>query len=62
MLANKFKGDLKEEAYITLKLDGIRCSALIGEEITFLTRQGKEIEGLNQIAQALSEMNLKVFI
>ena len=62
MLANKFKGDLKEEAYITLKLDGIRCSALIGEEITFLTRQGKEIEGLNQIAQALSEMNLKGYM
>ncbi len=62
MLANKFKGDLKEEAYITLKLDGIRCSALIGEEITFLTRQGKEIKGLNQIAQALSEMNLKGYM
>ena len=62
MLANKFKGDLKEEAYITLKLDGIRCSALIGEQITFLTRQGKEIEGLNQIAQALSEMNLKGYM
>ena len=62
MLANKFKGDLKEEAYITLKLDGIRCSALVGEEITFLTRQGKEIEGLNQIAQALSEMNLKGYM
>lgn len=62
MLANKFKGDLKEEAYITLKLDGIRCSALIGEEVTFLTRQGKEIEGLNQIAQALSEMNLKGYM
>jgi DNA ligase-1 len=62
MLANKFRGDLKEEAYITLKLDGIRCSALIGEQITFLTRQGKEIEGLNQIAQALSEMNLKGYM
>ena len=62
MLANKFKGDLKEEAYITLKLDGIRCSALIGEQITFLTRQGKEVEGLNQIAQALSEMNLKGYM
>ena len=62
MLANKFKGELKEEAYVTLKLDGIRCSALIGEKITFLTRQGKEIEGLNQIANVLSEMNLKGYM
>ncbi len=62
MLANKFKGTLKEKAYVTLKLDGIRCSALIDDDIKFLSRQGKEILGLNQIANALSEMNLKGYM
>ena len=62
MLANKFKGELKEKAYITLKLDGVRCTALIDDEIKFLTRQGKEIKGLQQITKALSEMNLKGYM
>ena len=31
MLANKFKGEIKDPVQITLKLDGIRCSALIDE-------------------------------
>ena len=62
MLANKFKGELKEKAYMTLKLDGVRCTALIDDEIKFLTRQGKEIKGLQQITQALSEMNLKGYM
>lgn len=62
MLANKFKGALKEKAYMTLKLDGVRCTALIDDEIKFLTRQGKEIKGLQQITQALSGMNLKGYM
>lgn len=62
MLANKFKGTLKEKAYMTLKLDGVRCTALIDDEIKFLTRQGKEIKGLQQITQALSGMNLKGYM
>ena len=62
MLANKFKGELKEKAYITLKLDGVRCTALIDDEIKFLTRQGKEIKGLQQITKALEVLNLKGYM
>ena len=62
MLANKFKGELKEKAYMTLKLDGVRCTALIDDEIKFLTRQGKEIKGLQQITQALEFLNLKGYM
>ena len=62
MLANKFKGELKEKAYMTLKLDGVRCTALIDDEIKFLTRQGKEIKGLQQITKALEFLNLKGYM
>ena len=62
MLANKFKGELKEPVQISLKLDGIRCSALIDDDIKFLSRQGKEIIGLNQIKSALENMNLKGYM
>jgi DNA ligase-1 len=63
MLANKFKGELKESAYVSLKLDGIRCSALVNDDdIKFLTRQGKEIHGLNQIANAIKLMDLKGYM
>ncbi len=62
MLANKFKGELKEPVQISLKLDGIRCSALIDDDIKFLSRQGKEITGLNQIKSALESMNLKGYM
>ena len=62
MLANKFKGELKEKAYMTLKLDGVRCTALIDDEIKFLTRQGKEIKGLKQITQGLEFLNLKGYM
>ena len=62
MLANKFKGELKEPVQVSLKLDGIRCSALIDDDIKFLSRQGKEITGLNQIKSALKNMNLKGYM
>lgn len=62
MLANKFKGEINEPVQITLKLDGIRCSALIDDDIKFLSRQGKEILGLNQIKSALENMNLKGYM
>jgi DNA ligase-1 len=62
MLANKFKGELKEPVQVSLKLDGIRCSALIDDDIKFLSRQGKEIIGLNQIKSALESMNLKGYM
>ena len=62
MLANKFKGELDKPMQITLKLDGIRCSALIDDNIKFLSRQGKEILGLNQIESALKTMDLKGYM
>ena len=64
MLANKFKGELKEPVQISLKLDGIRCSALIDENnnIEFLSRQGKAITGLNQITTALKDMDLQGYM
>ncbi len=63
MLANKFKGELKEPMQMTLKLDGIRCSALIEDgNIQFLSRQGKEFKGLLDIENALKEMNLNGYM
>ena len=64
MLANKFKGEINEPVQVTLKLDGIRCSALIDENnnIKFLSRQGKEILGLNQIESVLKDMNLQGYM
>ena len=64
MLANKFKGELKEPVQITLKIDGNRCSALIDENnnIKFLSRQGKEITGLKQIEAMLKDMRLQGYM
>ena len=64
MLANKFKGEIEKPMQVTLKLDGIRCSALIDENnnIKFLSRQGKNITGLNQIENALKQMNLQNYM
>ena len=59
MLANKFKGELTKPMQMSLKLDGIRCTALIDDNIKFLSRQGKEIQGLQDIQHALESMNLK---
>ena len=58
-LAKKFE-DVKlepnEEIFITEKLDGIRCVAIINNsDVKFFTRQGKEILGLNEIQGELSE-------
>ena len=64
MLANKFKGEINEPVQISLKLDGIRCSTLIDENnnIKFLSRQGKEFLGLNQIESTLKQMNLQGYM
>lgn len=58
MLASKFEGKLKEEVSMSLKLDGIRNSAIIDNGIIHKSRQGKIVEGLNQINQALENLNL----
>ena len=59
MLASKFEGKLKGEVSMSLKLDGIRNSAMIESgRIIHKSRQGKVVEGLNQINQALNELEL----
>ena len=59
MLASKFEGKLKGEVSMSLKLDGIRNSAMIENgKIIHKSRQGKVVEGLNQINQALEELEL----
>ena len=49
------------EIIVTEKIDGVRTVAIIDEngEIKFYSRQGKEIEGLIEIADAIRLMNLK---
>ena len=60
MLAHKFEGKLTETVNMSLKLDGIRCTALIDEkgQAVFKTRQGKIIKGLLEIKMALKAYNL----
>ena len=59
MLASKFEGKLKGEVSMSLKLDGIRNSVMIENgRIIHKSRQGKVVEGLNQINQALNELEL----
>lgn len=60
-LASKFEGELKgKEVGISLKMDGIRNSTLIQEgEIRHISRQGKTIEGLNEINEALKEFDVE---
>ena len=60
MLAHKFEGKINGPVNISLKLDGIRCTALIDDKghIVFKTRQGKIIKGLLEIKMALKAFNL----
>ena len=61
MLAHKFEGKITETVNMSLKLDGIRCTALIDDKgkAVFKTRQGKIIKGLLEIKMALKAYNLK---
>lgn len=61
MLAHKFEGKLTEAVNMSLKLDGIRCTALIDDKgkAVFKTRQGKIIKGLLEIKMALKAFDLK---
>ena len=64
MLAKKFEGELKELVNISLKLDGIRASFVINHDgsIVVYSRQGKKIEGLKQIQNAIGNMMLKGYM
>lgn len=60
MLASKFEGKIKGEVSMSLKMDGIRNSALIENgNIKHISRQGKIVEGLEEINKALREFNLE---
>lgn len=60
MLASKFEGKLKEEVSISLKLDGIRMSIItINGETKALSRQGKEITGIDYIIDEYKELGLE---
>ena len=59
MLASKFEGKLKGKVSMSLKMDGIRNTALIENgEIKHISRQGKTVSGLNEINKALRELKL----
>lgn len=59
MLAGKYEGKLKELVSISLKLDGIRCSICTINGITkALTRQGKEITGIDYILEEYKKLKL----
>ena len=63
MLASKFEGKLKGKVSMSLKMDGIRNSVLIeNNSIKHISRQGKIVENLNEINQALKEFNLNGYM
>ena len=64
MLAKKFEGELKEKVQMSLKLDGIRCTFIINHDGSMVaySRQGKKIEGLKQIQNAIGNMMLKGYM
>lgn len=63
MLASKFEGKLKGKVSMSLKMDGIRNSVLIENNIIkHISRQGKVVENLNEINKALKEFNLNGYM
>ncbi|MBC6695278.1 ATP-dependent DNA ligase [Terrisporobacter mayombei] len=65
MLASKFDFDKppKEKMFVSEKLDGIRCNAIIRDgKVKLYTRQGKIIEGLEEIEQELSKVFANAFV
>ena len=59
MLASKFEGKIKGKVSMSLKMDGIRNSALIEKgNIKHVSRQGKVVDGLEEINNALREFDL----
>lgn len=54
MLASKFEGVLKGKVAVTTKMDGLRCSAFVNNgEVVWITRQGKIVEGLNELSKEI---------
>ena len=59
MLANKYEGKIKEDVSMSLKMDGIRNSIITVNGITkALSRQGKEIDGIDYILKEYKELGL----
>ena len=59
MLANKYEGKIKEDVSMSLKMDGIRNSIITINGITkALSRQGKEIDGIDYILDEYEKLGL----
>lgn len=60
----KIDDELRKGYVITKKLDGLRCVAIIDEfsNVRFFTRQGKEYDGLVEIAKDIETLNLKSMV
>ena len=57
MLASKFEGELKDKVAVTTKMDGLRCSVIVENgQVIWITRQGKIVEGLNDLTNAIKEI------
>ena len=64
-LASKFESkNIKNKDFIvSTKVDGIKCICIIDNgESSFYTRQGKEIEELNEIKRSIDNLELKDFV
>lgn len=62
MLASKYEGKLKEDVSMSLKLDGIRMSIVtINGETKALSRQGKEITGIDYIIEEYKDLGLSQY-
>lgn len=60
MLAESYKNHqdyIKGEFYVTKKIDGNRCIAVVDVDgVTFFTRKGKVIEGMNELSKTFNSL------
>ncbi|MGV4321123.1 ATP-dependent DNA ligase [Bacillus mojavensis] len=64
MLAKNYKEQhekINGKFYVTLKLDGNRCIAVVDGAVNFFTRRGKPIEGMNELAEQFKSLPSGVY-
>ncbi|QPK89896.1 ATP-dependent DNA ligase [Bacillus velezensis] len=64
MLAKNYKEQhekIKGKFYVTLKLDGNRCIAVVDDTVNFFTRRGKPIEEMNELAEQFKSLPSGVY-
>lgn len=64
MLAESYekkKDKLKGDFYVTTKLDGNRCIAIVGETVKFFSRKGQVIEGMLDLENQVSNLPKGVY-